>query len=141
MCVCIHTYMYINLRVYIHIYIYIYAHICILMYVYMYVYVSLGRAGDHVLDKVAVARRVDDGVVPLLGVELLRRREHMVGVNMVLEESVKLKHGLCKSCGAECFEGILLEPCLLQPCSHVAGSLVVHAMVTPRSRSSFCLSM
>ena len=40
---------------------------------------------------------------------------------MVLAESVKFKHGLCKSCGIEWFEGIMLEPCLLQPCFHVAG--------------------
>ena len=52
----------------------------------------------------------------------IRRRVNMVGVNMVLAEFVKLKHGLYKSCDIECFEGILLEPCLLQPCVHVAGS-------------------
>ena len=50
-----------------------------------------------------------------------RRRENMVGVNMVLAEFVKFKHGLHKSCGIECLEGIMLEPCLLQPCFHVAG--------------------
>ena len=33
--------------------------------------VSLGGAGDHVLDEIAVSRGVDDGVVPLLGEELL----------------------------------------------------------------------
>ena len=42
-----------------------------------------------------------------------RRRENMVGVNMVLAESVRFKHGLYKSCGIECFEGIMLEPCFL----------------------------
>ena len=45
-----------------------------------------------------------------------RRRENMVGVNMALAEFVKFKHGLYKSCGIECVEGIMLEPCLLQPC-------------------------
>ena len=50
-----------------------------------------------------------------------RRRENMVGVNVVLAEIVKFKHGLYKSCGIECLEGIMLEPCLLQPCFHVAG--------------------
>ena len=49
------------------------------------------------------------------------RRVNMVGVNMVLAEFAKFKHGLYKSCGVECFEGIMLEPCLLQPCLHVAG--------------------
>ena len=52
---------------------------------------------------------------------LIRRRENMVGVNMVLAEFVKFKHGLYKSCGIEWLEGIMLEPCLLQPCFHVAG--------------------
>ena len=42
-----------------------------------------------------------------------RRSENMVGVNVVLAESVKFKHGLYQSCGIECFEGILLEPCLM----------------------------
>ena len=51
-----------------------------------------------------------------------RRRVNMAGVSMVLAEFVQFKHGLCKSCGVECFEGIMLEPCLLQPCFHVAGS-------------------
>ena len=50
-----------------------------------------------------------------------RRCENMVGVNMVLAEFVKFKHGLYKSCVIECFEGTILEPCLLQPCFHVAG--------------------
>mmetsp|Transcript_14645 Transcript_14645/g.39179 ORF Transcript_14645/g.39179 Transcript_14645/m.39179 type:complete len:521 (+) Transcript_14645:50-1612(+) len=33
--------------------------------------VRLGSAGDHVLDEIAMAWGIDDGVVPLLGVELL----------------------------------------------------------------------
>ena len=52
----------------------------------------------------------------------IRRREHLVGVNMVLAEFVKFKHGLYKSCGLIWFEGIVLEPCLLQLCFHVAGT-------------------
>ena len=35
--------------------------------------VGLSRTGDHVLDEVAVARGINDGVVPLLREELLRR--------------------------------------------------------------------
>ena len=50
-----------------------------------------------------------------------RRRENMVGVNMVLAEFVKFKHGLYKSCVTDCLEGIMLEPYLLQPCVHIAG--------------------
>ena len=34
-------------------------------------HVRLGGTGDHILDEVAVAGRIDDGVVPLLGEELL----------------------------------------------------------------------
>ena len=49
---------------------------------------------------------------------LVRRREDMVGVNMVLAEFIEFKHGLYKSCG------IMLEPCLLQPCFHVARKFV-----------------
>ena len=37
------------------------------------------------------------------------RRENMVGVDMVHD-------AIC-----ECFEGTMLEPCLLKPCFHVAG--------------------
>ena len=51
----------------------------------------------------------------------LRRRQNMVGVNMVLAEIIRFKHGLYKSCGVECVEGIMLEPYLLKPCFHVAG--------------------
>ena len=51
-----------------------------------------------------------------------RRRESMVGVNMVLAEFIQFKHGLYKSYVIECFEGIMLEPCLLQPCFHFAGN-------------------
>ena len=50
-----------------------------------------------------------------------QRRVNMVVVNMVLARFVKFKHGLYKSCGIECSECIMLEPCLLQPCFHVAG--------------------
>ena len=57
------------------------------------------------------------------GVATTRPREDMVGVNRVLAEFVKFKHGVYESCGTECFEGIMLEPCLLQPCFHVAGGL------------------
>jgi len=42
---------------------------------------------------------------------------------MVLAEFIKFKHGLYKSCGIECFEGIMLVTCLLQPYFHVAGIL------------------
>ena len=55
------------------------------------------------------------GVVPPTQLGLARRRENMVGVNMVGVDNV-VHHAIC-----ECFEGIMLETCLLQPCSHVAG--------------------
>ena len=47
----------------------------------------------------------------------VRRREHMVGVNMV-GVNMAFHDAIC-----ECFEGTMLEPCLLKPCVHVAGSL------------------
>ena len=50
-----------------------------------------------------------------------RRRVNMVGVIMVPAEFIKFKHGLYKSYGIECFEGIMLESCLLQQCFHAAG--------------------
>ena len=34
----------------------------------------------------------------------------MLGVNMAFHDAIR-----------ECFEGIMLEPCLPQPCFHVAG--------------------
>ena len=40
---------------------------------------------------------------------------------MVLALFIKLNHGLYKSCGIECVEGIMIEPCLLQLCFHVAA--------------------
>ena len=40
---------------------------------------------------------------------------------MVLAYFTKFKRGLCESSGIECFEGTVLEPCLFQPCFHVAG--------------------
>ena len=62
----------------------------------------------------------------------IRRRENMVGVSMVLAEFVEFKHGLYKSCGIKCVEGIMLEPCLLQPCFHVAGLCTPGAHVGAR---------
>ena len=40
---------------------------------------------------------------------------------MVPAEFVKFKRGLYRSCGIGCFEGMMLEPCLLQTCFHIAG--------------------
>ena len=92
--------------------------------------------------------RVSNRLIPpfrnLYGLELLtsRRRVNMVGVNMVLAEyhqiqigpSKCLQNTLKNTCKipskhhqrvqfAICmrFDGILLKPCLLQPCLHVAG--------------------
>ena len=44
-----------------------------------------------------------------------RRRDNMVGVNMV-GVNMAFHDAMC-----ECFEGTMLEPCLLKPCVHVAG--------------------
>ena len=54
-----------------------------------------------------------------------RRRENMVGVNMISAEYHQntLKWQTANICIKNMFEfdGILLKPCLLQPCFHVAG--------------------
>merc|ERR1719241_3557 len=47
--------------------------------------VRLSRTGDHVLDEVTVARGIDDGVVPLLREELLRRaRDRHTALTLLL---------------------------------------------------------
>ena len=74
------------------------------MYVYIYIYICYIRVYTIVCGPTAAGAGA-----------FCRRRENMVGVNMVLAESVKFKHGLHKSCGMEWFEGTMLEPCLLQP--------------------------
>merc|ERR1719326_2288303 len=48
-------------------------------------HVGLRRTGNHVLDEVTVTRRVDDGVVPLLREELLRRaRDRHTALTLLL---------------------------------------------------------
>ena len=84
------------------------------MHIYIYIYVFY----THIY-LASSQRPPASSAAPASGA--CRRRLNMVGVNMVLAEFVKFKHGLYKSCGMECFEGIMLEPCLLQPCVHVAG--------------------
>ena len=74
------------------------------------------------------------------GVATIRRRDNidMFRVNMVLAEFIELNLGLNKSCGVECSEGIMLEPCLLQPYVHVAGWPFLGATQrdpTPQQRS------
>ena len=104
--VCIYVCMYICM--YVCIYIYIYIHI----YIYIYIYIYINQAEELEAARAASgAAKAGDS----------RRRENMVGVNMVLAEFIKFNHGLYKPCGIECFEGIMLEPCLLQPRFHVAG--------------------
>ena len=77
---------------------------------------------------IVIGRTETQGIQPkrntdqnkLSGACIRRRRENMVGVNMLLAELIKFKHGLYESCGVECFEGAMLEPCLLQPRFRVA---------------------
>ena len=95
------------------------------MYIYLYIYIYIYIYPLQLHLAVHAIQGLGHGVhdLQVVGVEaLFRRRENMVGVNMVLAEFVKFKHGLCKSCGIEWFEGIMLEPYLLQPCFHVAGN-------------------
>ena len=50
----------------------------------------------------------------------------MVGVNMALHDAI-----------CECFEGAMLEPCLLKPCFHVAGtSAVTERISEPAAQQS-----
>ena len=88
---------------------------CIYIYIYIYVYVYMYYTNNNYRRKRSALSHGE----PL--VHNNQRRENMVGVNMVLAWFVKFKHGLYKSCGIECVEGIMLEACLLQPCFHVAG--------------------
>ena len=55
------------------------------------------------------------------GVSGGRQGVNMVGVNMVLAEYHQIKHAISNDVTCRCFDGILLKPCLLQPCFHVAG--------------------
>merc|ERR1719161_444306 len=65
--------------------------------------VGLSRTGDHVLDEVTVARGVDDGVVPLLGEEFLRRaRDGHATLTLLLltvHEESERKRTLAKALG------------------------------------------
>ena len=72
------------------------------LYIYIYIYIHI-----HTL----VVPNANDNNKP----------NNTLGVSTVLAYFVEFEHGLYKSCGIECVEGIMLEPCLLQPCFHVAG--------------------
>ena len=77
------------------IYIYIYIHMCMHMYVCIYIYIyTHTHTHTRAAPEGAAYRR------SLRPVALYcRPRENMVGVNMVLAEFVKFKHGLYNSCG------------------------------------------
>ena len=96
---------------------------CIHIYIYIYTYpprFSIYFMHYHIPYRVQTNDERNITAADFV-VGLVRRRENVVGVNMVLAESFKFKHGLYKSCVIEWFEGIMLEPCLLQPCFHVAA--------------------
>ena len=84
--------------------VYIYIYICIYIYIYIYVYTYI-----------CCTMSESDLTIPWTPGYTFRRRENMVGANMVGVSNV-VHDAIC-----ECFEGIMLEPCLLQPCFHVAG--------------------
>merc|ERR1712071_166082 len=69
--------------------------------------VSLGGTGNHVLDEIAVTRSIDDGVVPLLGEELLGGAGdgHTALALLLLPVHVE---GECKTALAKAL-GLLLE--------------------------------
>ena len=74
--------------------------ICIYIYIYIHSYISVPYP--------AVCW-------PTALLAACRRRENMVGVNIVGVNMV-LHDSIC-----ECFEGAMLDTCLLKPCFHVAG--------------------
>merc|ERR1719359_2263863 len=65
--------------------------------------VGLSRTGDHVLDEVTVTRGIDDGVVPLLGEELLRRARDghttLALLLLAVHEESERKRTLAKALG------------------------------------------
>ena len=79
----------------------------ITIYIYIYVYIHTYIYTHNLLL-----------LLLLLFATQVRRREHLVGVSMVGVNSV------AHDATCECFEGIMLEPCLRQPCFHVAGNHV-----------------
>ena len=99
---CVYIYIYIHTYTY-NTYIYIYIH-DIYIYIYVYIRPALGSGAP-----------LRFTVGQTSASPACRRRENMLGANMVLAESAKFKYGLYNSCVVECFEGFMLEPCLLQP--------------------------
>ena len=84
-------------------YVCMYVCMCVCVYVCIYIYICISSAdreqGAHLEDYRCISRR----------------RENMVGVNMV-GVNMAFHDAIC-----ECFEGAMLEPCLLKPWFHVAG--------------------
>ena len=94
--------------------------VCVCIYIYIYIYI-------YYFFSCALSARMRRLCRPPQNCWVIfRRRENMVGVNVVLASFIKFKNGLYKSCGIECVEGIMLEPFLLQPYFHVAGILLGH---------------
>ena len=110
--------------------------------------VRLRGARDHVLDEVAVARRIDDGVVPLLRVEpaladcppvLTSNHSSALETDHCLCPGFRLAYtmsGPVDTRKKNTRPAVRATPEILP-----ADSFVVHEMVTPRSRSSFWRSM
>ena len=118
--ICTYLYIYIYIYMYLYLYLYLYLSIYIFIYIheiiYIYIYIPI-----HIHMSVPLLVHFRTRPSAATPPRICRRRENMVRANMVLAEFIKFKHGLYRSCGIECFEGIMLEPCLLQPCFHVAG--------------------
>ena len=74
---------------------YIHMYLSLSLYIYIYTYIHTSLSLSICIHSVGQRTR---RVSAALGV---RPRENMVGVNMVLAELVKFKHGLYKSCGIE----------------------------------------
>ena len=89
----IYIYIHTHIYMYIYMYIYIYIHICSYMYMYRYIYIYIYIC-THIIYISGRVRRQGRAVRGDRGCIRIRRREHMVGVSMVLAEYIKFKQGL-----------------------------------------------
>ena len=137
----IYIYIYVCIHTYIHIYIYIY--ICIIcayiiyttynvyIYVYIYIYIYTHTYVPRTLAPPSAYQGARHITRPS-GSDNDRPRENTVGVNMVLAEYHQniLKQQIATIVITTMFEfdGVLLKPCLLQPCFHVTGTTKVSSL-------------
>ena len=114
--ICMYVYIYIYIYIYMHIYIYMYTYMYI--YMYMHIYIFINKLINNMKLTITITMHAITNIIHRTKkATTCRRRENMVRVNMV-GVNMAFHDAAC-----ECFEGTMLEPCLLQPCFHVAGTL------------------